>query len=507
MKKIIKLFLLSSMISANVAFAISDKHIQKNFLLPRDQISNLALKDVSWNYFVNKKPDGRYSGTFQIVPFYQKSTAKNSLGHYFGFVNDVDKSKAPVYENVIGAKQEHGNDKDYLLLPGDIIHNNADATGAGLLVGKFNFRPYQEIWGARLDWHQDLDELINGLFFEISTVPVSVKNNMNLTDIGTQHVQAVNGVDVTFRDYFLGNISNSNESNIQEELKYSRMGGSHTTGGFADVEFDLGYHLFYKPHFRLSFEGKVLVPTGNQPKAIDRFEPIYGSADHWAIGGAIDTDLIFWKTKMDEKHILLHLVADYKYYFKAAEKRTPTFKNTAGVSKLEHIYMLGGQTGYRKVFPLANVLTQDLYIEPGSQFELLASLNFKWNRWFLDLGYNLFSRESEAVEFKHAWNNYQYAVAKYDYDTHTHDFDALDTNAAHNYGVRDGFAAIKDSDIDLDSVKQPSQLTHTFYAGFAYECKRFKYPVMFGLGGHYEIASSNASLENWGLYLKGSLAY
>lgn len=504
MKKIIKMILLTSMFSASVAIAKTDRHIQKNFLMPRDQISNLAIQNSNWHLFYNAKPDGRYSGTLQLTPFYQKSTSKGSVGKYFGFKNDLNPG-LPIEQNYIGA----ANGNDYLLQPGDVIHNQTSDDGAGDLVGRFGFEPYQEIFGARIDWHQDLDELINGLFFEIHTPIVSVKNNMNLSDMGNQ--TSVNpptatppNRPVTFRDYFIGEVSNFDPQNIQEALKYSRMGGSGTTGGFADIEIDLGYQLFYQKNFRLSFNGNVLIPTGNHPKAVNRFEPIYGSAGHWAIGGGIDTDLTLWKT--ENKHIKFLLIGDYKFYFKGPEKRTPTFKDKDGKSKLEYIYLLGGEKGQSKVFPLANVLAQDLNIEPGNQVELLAAFNFKLKSWNLDIGYNLFSRESDAVEFKHTWNNFRYAVAKYDYNT-TVNFDPLNTDPADNFGVRPGFEAITDANIDLNSVKQPSQTTHKIYSGLGYECDRWKYPVMFDLGGSYEWASTNAALENWAIWLKGSLAY
>ena len=498
MKRIIKLIALSSFFMAGVVLAKTDRFIQKNYMQPRDQLSNLAMKTVNWHYFYNAKPDGKYSGTVQVTPFYQKSAGKYGVGKYFGFVNDNPLLEGqPREQNYIGVKY---NDPEYLLDPRDIIHEEQEEAE---FVGRFKFEPYQEIWAARFDWHQDLDELINGLFFEISTPLVSVKNNMNLTDMEAGHPEElINGKEVTLRDYFSGNISTNGSLTgefVQLPLKYARMAGGNTTGGFADVEIDLGYQLFYKKNFRLSFNGAVIVPTGNQPKAINRFEPIYGSGDHWALGFGIDTDLTFWKSKDDNKHIKALLLGNYRFYFKSTEKRTPTFKDENGKSKLEYMYLLGGEKGERKVFPLANVLTQDLNIEPGSQVELLAALNFKWKRWHLDAGYNLFARESEVVEFKHTWNNYKYAVAAYDYDTSI-DFD-LNTN------IREGFKTITDSDIDLTSVKQPSQTTHKVYGGLAYECKRWKYPTMFGLGGHYEWARTNASLETWALWLKASLAY
>jgi len=500
MKRMIKAFLTVSIFFTNITLFAD--YSDKNFMLPRDQISNLALKHSTWHTFFNKKPDGKYSGTIQISPFYQKSNNKTDIGKFFGFINEKKDNRR---QNYIGV--DPTDNTEYLLLTDDIIHNFDQTAAKRTLNARIKFEPYQTVYGVRLDYHQDLDELLNGLFFQINTPLVHVKTNMNLSDMktGEQGLPIDNGdlsttKKVTLGDYFAGNVENAATTNLQEKLKYAKMAGSQSTGGLADVEIDLGYQLFFKKNFRLSFNGAVLVPTGNRPKAEYRFEPIYGSAGHWAIGAGLDIDLCLWKK--EDTEIKLMAAADYKYYFKSVEKRTPSFKGADGNKNAENIYKLGGEKGRPTVFPLANALTQDLHVEPGSQIDCIFAICFNFKRIIFDIGYNCFAREAEEINLKHAWNNYQYAVAAYEYNT-TNKFEIKAATA--DLGTTGN--AIKDTEIDLMSVTQPRQTTHKFYTAIAYENKEWKYPYNIGVGGSYEFAESNSALEGWALWLKGNLAF
>ncbi len=517
MKKIIKLALLVCLIFADLAASGSKKYSQKNFMAPRDQLTNLAMRHVSWHLYFDKKADGRYSGTVQAVPFFQESTNKSGLGRYFGFYN----SAKDRYQNYIGV-DPNNTDGDYLLKTDDIIHNIRydEYDEANTLSARVGIDPYQQVYGVRLDWHQDLDDLWNGLFFRVSTPIVWVRNDINLFDkkSGSQRLPRYNGTfytlsgpEITLRDFFNGNLENFNTDNRQLPLKYAKMGTSHTAGGFADFEVALGYQVLYRRDYHLVLNALAVIPTGNVPHAEYRFEPIYGNGGHWGIGAGLDADLILWRKSDDKYKFKVLFAADYKYLFPATEKRTPTIKGYDGVSKLEYIYVLAGEKGKKYVFPLANVLTQDLNVHPGSIFDAIVAFNFKISNWDIDLGYNIFFKECENVYLKKAWDNYKYAVAAYGYNASA-EFNIFENTDTRFLGIaqtpdNELDRTIKEKDIDLKSVSQPSQTTHKIYGGVSYNYTKWEHPLLFGLGGSYEWASTNAALEGWAIWFKTAISF
>jgi len=89
------------------------------------------------------------------------------------------------------------------------------------------------------------------------------------------------------------------------------------------------------------------------------------------------------------------LDANVKYLFKNTQKRTLGLLDDGGDNIPFGYYRLGGENGQTNLFPMANVLTQDLNIGGMWQFEGMAALSFNYNGWVIDLGYDLFVKESE----------------------------------------------------------------------------------------------------------------
>jgi hypothetical protein len=308
---------------------------------------------------------------------------------------------------------------------------------------------------------------------------------------------AQTGPQYGFLDYLAGKIENTNEHNFQEPLKYAKItAGSHSKSGIADVEATLGYTLWHKKRLRIDLSGSMIIPTGSTPNGNYIFEPVYGNGHHWGLTVAFDSSCKLWNRS--DRHVELTLVAKYKYLFPSTEKRTLDFilNDSAEVQNfvrftnsrpLAGYYLLGGKNGNKGVFPLANVLTQDLRVSPGSQLEGMVNLSFFFKGLIFDLGYDFYAREKEAVALKHVWENDTYALAALNYQT----------NANFASGNRAEAYWINDSKLDFDTVRTPDQITHKVYAGFGYEWEKVQYPVMLGLGFAYESSNNNSALTNW----------
>jgi len=507
MKKII----LGLVVSALFLGAIHTKtYSDRTFLMPRDQITNLAMEYTTWHQNLYRKADTLYNGTIQIVPFYQESNNKTDIGKYFGF----NRGGTTGIENAIsvGAADDFKIEGTTNLKNSAYIIHNRDE-GVSALTSKYSFRPYQEVYGARLSYYQDLDGLLDGLFFKLNTPFVHVQNNMNISLIGTETPDpAITGGLLT---YLSGKFEQITEHDEQAPLKYAKItGGSHSSTGIADIDLQLGYTFWHREHTRAALNLDLLIPTGKTPKADYLFESVHGNGHHWGVGLGLDASLILWKG--EDKYIEIMCVANYRYLFEGIEKRTLDFKrpNTAKTPASAGYYELAGEKDQKGVFPFANVLTRDVRITPGSMFDGILNVAFAFKNFMFDIGYNLYAREEESSKLRHLWENDKYAVAGVNYDTNnafnifTATADEPLTQAfAYDNAAANVNAAINSDNLDFSSINTPTQITHKLYGGLGYQYKKCQYPVMAGIGGSYEWVNDNTALEGWALWGKLGLSW
>ena len=511
MKKIIRGLVVTALFLGTIQAA---KHSDKTFLMPRSQVTNLAMEYTTWHKNLHKKADTLYNGTIQVVPFYQESESKNDIGRYFGFNRG-----ATGIENAISV-----GPNNLIPNPRFIIHNQAVVAG-GNLVAKYSFRPDQEIYGARLSYYQDLDGLLDGLFFKLNTPLVHVQNSMNISLVGADAKVVIPGAPAgtpqgNFLDYLSGNLENTANPNRQAPLQYAKItGGSHSSTGIADIDLQLGYTFWHKEHTRAALNLALLIPTGKTPKADYIFEPIHGNGHHWGVGLGLDASLILWKGS--KRSVELIFAGNYRYIFEGIEKRTLDFKrpDTAKTPASAGYYELAGEQGQRPLFPFANVLTRDIRVTPGHLFDGIINLAFTCKRFVFDVGYNYYAREAERTELRHLWENDKYAVAGITYNTTPAaapdpGFNILDaglgaTNQAFAYAgaPANTNAAINAEHLDFSSITTPSQETHKLYGALGYSYKKWQYPIMLGVGSSYEWASGNSALEGWALWGKLGLSW
>ncbi|MFC1894636.1 hypothetical protein ACFLYH_01665 [Candidatus Dependentiae bacterium] len=488
----------------------SKTHSDKTFLMPRDQISNLAMEYTTWHRNLHKKPDTLYNGTIQFVPFYQKSDNKTDIGKYLGFdrgsgigiVNEIS------VDNPVAAGQSSGLDN--MKNPAYMFHNRG--TGAYLLNSKYSFHPYQEIYGIHLNYQQDLDGILDGLFLKIKTPIVNVKNSMDIKKVEETIPANGNGL----IDYLSGNYENLVAGNLQEPLKYAKIdGGSHSSSGVADIDLQLGYTFWYKKNSRAALNMAMIIPTGKSVKGDYIFEPVHGNGHHWGIGLGLDTSATMWQNKNFSIEVML--VANYRYLFEGIEKRTLNFlrphspENTLAKAGYYELAGEANTDGNTPLKPLANLLTRDIRVTPGSQFDGIANLSLSWRRFIFDIGYNLYAKEEERTQLRYLWENDKYAVAGVTFDTAAafNILTAADnaTSFAYDGAPANTNAAINADNIDYESIQTPTQVTHKIYGGLGYQCDRYQYPIMLGLGGSYEFVADNTALENWAIWGKLGISW
>ena len=367
------LFLLVMLFSVNLS---ATKYFSKNYLSTRPAGVNLPMQYTTWHTNLYRKPDAFYNGSIQIVPFYQESNNKTELGKYFGF----DWGALRGIENIISVAPA---DSTKVFASRKIIHSHDNPKNT--LLASYYMHPDQIVWGARFDYNQDLDKILDGLYFRLSIPIVEVENLVDLSVIGNDVQSELNGIakEYSFLDYLSGNVENVvNTNNIQTNLKYAKLDSNrHSSSGFADVDVRVGWKFLAKRKIRSGLNLSLLIPTGKTPKAEWIFEPVHGNGHHWGVGAGLDLSLVLWRH--DNNYIEFMIVADYKYLFQDIEKRTigifdPNPNLAAKTIIKGGQYVLGAQNGQKGVFPLANVLTQDIKVTPASQFDGIANLTFNF---------------------------------------------------------------------------------------------------------------------------------
>lgn len=497
------------------------KYSDKNYLSVRPHLANLAMQQTTWHTNLYQKPDAKYNGTIQVTPFYQESTNKSDIGKYFGFDwTSINPNRE--IENIISVQSPqaqptaNGTGIDEKVFNSNFIIHNQGAMNT--LAAEYYMNPNQEVWGARIDYHQDLDKILNGLYFRISTPIVEVKNHFEISPVHAETSQiippAAPAKTITFLDYLAGRVENTNVNNLQDPLKYVKIdGATHSSSGFADIDIRLGYKYLYKRWMRAGINASVLAPTGKTPKGEWLFEPVHGNGHHWGIGVGADLSLVLWQK--NNKSIEFSIMADYKYLFQGIEKRTMDFFNPNPDLKTAMKggqYILGGHQGVAGVFPLANILTQDFKITPGSQLDGIANLNINCNNWIIDLGYNLFIKEREEAHLRFPWENDKYAMAGITYDTANNFLVTIAAGPATTQAYAQGLvaganASIQESYLDYNSIISPNAVSHKIYGGIGYQWNKYKYPAMLGIGGSYEFVQRNSALEGWSVWTKLGISW
>ena len=518
MKKLLKgLFL--------TVFAVSSATTTTNkiFLMPRSQGANLAMEYATYNELVQHNNGDFFGANFQIVPFYMESSDKSDIGKYFGINNRNNIRLANNAAVVINSTADF--EYNYM------IHDYNQDDG----IGTINFKPELQAYGARIDYYQDLEKILEGLYLKIALPIVHIENDMHLsTAVSTESTSGI-FTKTNLDDYFRGNyVSALAGTNAQESLEYAKINGSHSETSVADIDAILGYKLLEKDNYYVSLNIGLTIPVGNTSDGTWVFEPIVGNGNHWGFGGGLDASVKLWEN--DNQNIKLTGAMNYRYLFEGTEKRTLGLKNPNGTSSNWGQYLLAGKIGAainaQQLRPVANLLTQNVDIESASQFDSIIYFTYNNGGLTIDFGYNFFWKDDEKVNLKNEWTDGAYGIASITQNmsiapdgggganglfsvTNANATTALTGGSIGYINKVSNNAALPAQPattnpaptattafgIDTSAAETPSQNTHKIFGELGYIFKDWDYPVMLGIGGGYEFAPDDG-IENWQIFGK-----
>ena len=475
-------------------------YTNKTFMTPRPQLTNMAMEYTTWHTKIDKLK--KFQPAFQVTGFYQSSQNKRNVGEYFGY---YAKYAQEVRDYISMIDTDDTAVKSH---PDSIKSNFIFLSSDNDAKGDIQFKPSQDAYGLRIDYYQSLRRF----FFQAALPIVDIKNKMNTSNIGVP--EAFTGTEnndprtgKTLADYLRGDVDSATGTiatftEKQQALTHAKIDSSRSKSGVADIDLALGYNVLKSKHNRIGLKIDLTIPTGNDAKGEYIFEPICGNGKHWALGGGFLSTFRLWENKNDSIELLVN--TDLRYLFKNTQRRTFSLKTDEGNRINFGQYYLGGKVGEHALFPLANVLTPNIYVSPGLVFEAIAALAFNTKNFTLDVGYNIFAKNGEKISLKDSWEKETYAIAKAGFDTKEAAATFATTDFQSGIGIDD---TLKVSNLDFDALRTPSQITHKIYGGLGYTFNECKYPVLLGLGSSFEFVNGNTALENWAIWGKLGISF
>lgn len=522
-------FLLISILTISSVY--SKTYTNKTFLSARPAGVNMAMQMCNWLTFATSDPKDRFGINYQVTPFYEQSTNGSRVGKYFTFD---------------GKKELH------VKINSDVHPYNFNLRSE--YDGYISFSPRQIIYGERIDYYTNFRYILKGLYFSVSLPIVTVSNNPRFKErvitTGAQAqehpgpytvTEAVRGADLT--------------SDWSERWEYGKIIGKKSKTGLADTDVKLGYKIFDKDKFKFSITAALTFPTGNKAEGVYLFEPIVGNGGHWAPGAGLDLIWKFWQNQAKKYDLSFVLAADYRYLLENEQVRAIGLKNKNWGHFIRMRKLDPFDTNYvlANSMPGINVMTREVKVRPGSQFDGIASLALNIKKLNFELGYNLYARQSDRVKLHRDWYQPGYFALDSGSDPFNRPLETTADNAtdfntvmerayeagtassailnyvkgqifpaslrygprtvgANNYGISSDtiigeFKApngdyITTSDIDLSAASSPSAITHKIYGGVSLNFSFKKQPTFLSLGGSYEFAPKNNSFAQWAIWGK-----
>ena len=399
----------------------------------RSQSVNLPRMMSGWVNEVNIFDTEKFYGIFAITPGYSQSFREKDIARCL-FGNSLQSCDCPTIKISGSRVSNRGNCDwlaDYFGLPTDF-------------QSSVTFKPRIQNFFIDFALHVGLDEWVSGMWFKVWAPFVRTRWDLNWCEscptAGTLDYDPgyFNGVDGVTRSNLLTNakeffqerktptLGKGDERAMTfESLKSCRWGDCGcdtdlTKNGLADLRFAFGWNFFQNDDYHIGLGIIAAAPTGNRPEGCFLFEPIIGNGNHWEVGAVWTSQVLFWSSEDEEKYFDGYLDANITHLFKTRQQRcfdlcgkplsrymlaeklgTPVRTNLFGNETSGN--KNGGKAPsaqFKNAFaPVGNLTCSDVDVSVGVQADVVAMINYTCSGFSWDLGYNLWARSCEKIEF------------------------------------------------------------------------------------------------------------
>jgi len=453
----------------------------------------LWLSFSSLPFTSHRKPtNSLLQSAIGLEGFYWKSNAKKSLGNYFGFYDAGSGALCPFIRVTADLTKPHA------LTPQDIVHDSAHAAdwsnpSAMPLQATINFSPHIEHYGFILTNSVCIDKWIT-----VHTIMpwVQVNHVFGLTTTNNTS-QMVDGTLRSVMDFFNGTLKQEDGTSPdqQDALHYGKITDKQSTMGLADITLLCLLAPKISDDVDINIGVLAVLPTTSRPHGVYLFEPTLGGAGHPFFGFHGSAKTTFFA--LNALKIGGTVDATLRAGVATQEVRTASFLlDTNDVAFAR--YALGGKQNARRLFPLANLLTQTVSVSPGTAIEVNAHVTGQYKALTGSVGYRFTRTGAEKVRPLATWPTGTYALSDLSYSqvegSHYTAFDLANNSAFANGGSLTGDMLF------FEAAATPVQVTHTL--AFAAQCaplRAFPHSIL-KLGGSYSFANTAAfGIAGYGL--------
>jgi hypothetical protein len=453
-----------------------------------------------WRWDAAKERDCGWCGSLQLTPFGGQSTRPKDLAKYFMFSGNN--------QLTVAGDTAFGSSNNLLNNPNLRDVNATFFNIPDTFRSTIKFRPRHSFVGAGFAWRQYLGSCCETAqwWFELSTALVNVRHTMQLaeqilTPAGTTVSAVQNG---SMTEAFLGQKPTTTSA---AKWQFAKIAGGTSTTALDDIELKvLGFDVTVCQTGHLEGYVGAVWPVGKKANGEFVFQAEVGSHSPAVMcGSAFGIDL--WCC--NDKTVRFELEQNSRYLFKHTQWRTFDVKGKAWSRyMLTYKNLADAQAGVTTEG--VNIFTQECKITPRFAHIINAALVAKTCDWQSEVGYNLWSRQSEKVHLKNPWaapafvglgpltrfpitaNTISRAITiKEDFSAANIGLGNVDPQLIYNEN------SIQESDLDLDSAAHPAVLSQTVYAAFGYQFDECKFPVVLGVGASYEFSGVNTALNQW----------
>lgn len=466
-----------------------------------------------------------WGGTVQATVFGGRSTRPKELARYFlpfnkteiiagefgsqAFINNTIDVIAN-YFGVLTANPLAGNTP---LPPPPAPANTSFITDDLTFQSTIKLKPQHSFAGLGLQYRQYVTRRDDGsgCWIQISAPIMWVKNVLNFVETiinkGAQGTpQVPTGFVGSIQDALLGKPVFGDKV-----FKFGKIAvcGERTKVGVADIQLTFGcMHVQHEQCFLQWYAG-ITIPTGNKPKARFIFEPIVGNNRH--VGVHFGTVNGFAIAQNNTSAIWLYTRLQGQYLFHNTQTRSFDLISKHW-SRYIWVYANKDAVPFADLCPGINFLTREVEVRPGFTGMCSVRLAHFHGQSTVQLGYRLFGRANEKIEFCSSFCE-SFGIAGIDFD------DVSNTGAGKNGKANTqsranirlfedalndedaaglpAFVPIKAEDIDPESAAHPCILTHTIHGTAGYQWEVRDCFVHAGIGMSYEFSGATAVLNRW----------
>lgn len=461
----------------------SNCYCSKTFFMPRSIIEDVifTLNNTNYYNYYQKEGDTCYGFSLSVQPFFQRSIHRSKIARFFLPCN------AP---RPLIVAQDGSGDIGSLWL-------GLQAAPPQNFKSVISLCPRRTIEGAVINFRQEF----NYAYLDLNLAFVKTKHDIHIRECcptGTILTAPTNCMGV------LNNITNAIQAFDNPALGFSRIACEPLCRrGLDDIEAKLGYNFKQDSCGHFSIYGAGLISTEHKPSARYLFEPIIGRAGHHAIGAGISAGRILYNCN-GESIVALLTNLDYRFFFKSHECRTVDLCN----GDWSRYLLLAQSATPNKSFPATQFTTSALKVEPRNMINWWTALHYERHHFHLEIGYNLWWKESERVCFTKPCQNNTTGIFDLSGNLIGNPVSASQANITQsNTGPNAApseatFTPLTLNNFNINSARMPSVLTNKVYGTIGVSFPTCSSPVELAFGGAYEFARTNAALEQWAVWFK-----